>query len=525
MANETVKVKVPNLSGFDKSYKNILTTKVGTITPIVSKYVMPGTKGTLNVAISACLPPLASDTFMRANLKVEAFLCPMRLLYGGFESWLTGIGFFEWSSGSRQRAELPFLEFRDTTAERAYVGPGTLADYLDFRVDSASYSTGITSHWNIFPFLAYHRIWDDWYRNSRISAALFCPPTSMGTGPTVQQLIYLPYDAYASMRPFDLTSPFAGGNGALGDLRQRNYGSDYFTAAMPTAQVGTAQAVNTTGNSFTISALRAANSVQQFAERSGYAGRRMQDYVRAHYGADLASGIAQRAILLGSASYPVYSKGVEANSANAATNNPFTTVGANYGRGAASGTNFVCRFECNEPSYLMVMATLVPEANYSNGIDHEFYMLNAAGCQVDLPDPILENTGNEPIWQGELNGNPNSQSPGVFGYVPKNHWFKTSRNTVHGLLRAGQSLDSFVAQRTFASGSTPTVGFLFNRIGTNDLDNVTAVTADLSNYGCWIDSFIGLKIVCPLTESAIPSLQDPAYEHGKTVSLNQNHSL
>ena len=48
---------------------------------------------------------------------------------------------------------------------------------------------------------------------------------------------------------------------------------------------------------------------------------------------------------------------------------------------------------------------------------------------------------------------------------------------MHGLLRAGFSLDSFVAQRTF--GAQPTVNTAFVRIAQTDLDNVTAVTADL----------------------------------------------
>ena len=102
--------------------------------------------------------------------------------------------------------------------------------------------------------------------------------------------------------------------------------------------------------------------------------------------------------------YPVYSKGVEAQAGVSATNNPFTSVGAQYGRAYASGSDFACTFEVNEPSYLMVMATLVPRANYGSGIDHEFLLLNAAGAQVDLPDPLLENTGNEPIYSTELTG-------------------------------------------------------------------------------------------------------------------------
>lgn len=519
---DNVKVKVPGLSGFDKSFKHILTTKVGTLTPLMCKYVMPGAKGSLKLAVSACLPPLASDTFMRANLKVEAFLVPMRLLYAGTESWLAKKKVYDPVNNVRTTAEIPILQYGGS-GDASYLGPGTLADYLGFRMDPANIPSGTHPTWNVFPFLCYYRVIDDWYRHSKLGVPYFTPVDYRSAAPydSTHRISYLPYVVHTTQQALNFGDQFI--NGArFGALQQRNYGSDYFTVAMATVQSGSAQSVSTSGGSYTIASLRTANSLQQWAERSGYAGDTLQDYCYAHYGANLASGVAQRAILLGSASYPVYSKGVEANSANAATNNPFTTVAANYGRGMASGTDFICKFECNEPSYLLVMASLVPEANYAHGLNHEFLILNGVGAQIDLPDPLLENVGNEPIWTSELTGDAMHSST-VFGYVPKNTWYKTATNQVSGLLRAGQSLDSFVAQRTFSG--TPTLGNVFLHVNTTDLNNVTAVTADLANYGCWIDSFINLKTVEPLVDNAIPSLQDPAYEHGKTVVLDQKHNL
>ena len=525
----SVRVNVPGRSTFDKSFKNILTGKVGTLIPIVSKYVMPGAKGSLKISLSASLPPLASDTFMRADLKVEAFLVPYRLLYGGFESWLTGKYLRKKPAGqtaSFVRAELPVLVVGDgtqagMTSDLSYMGAGTLADYLGLRLDPNTLPASYQQNFNIFPFIAYHRIWDDWYRNPRVSHPMFGPEVDA----SVTGLSQLPYWSSDSVTPFSIRNTFDNGH-FLSMLHQRNYGADYFTVAQANAQFGGPQSVSVVANAFTIQALRQANSIQQWAERSGLASTRLQDYVRAHFGADLASGVAQRSILLGSASYPVYSKGVEAQSGVSATNNPFTSVGAQYGRASAAGSDFVCRFECNEPSQLMVLVSLVPEANYGSGIDHQFFLLNASGAQVDLPDPILENTGNEPIYSSELTGLMyGGTSPGpVFGYVPKNTHYKTSRNEVHGLLRAGESLASFVAQRTF-SGPAPTVNTSFLRISSTDLDNVTAVTSELSSYGFWLDSFIDLKVSEPLVESAIPSLQDPAYEHGRGVVLDQKTDL
>ena len=84
-----VAVQVPKLSGFDKSHQNLLTSKVGTITPILIDELIPGSKIHLSLALSAQLPPLAADTFMRCQVKCEAFFVPFRLLAGSFESWFT----------------------------------------------------------------------------------------------------------------------------------------------------------------------------------------------------------------------------------------------------------------------------------------------------------------------------------------------------------------------------------------------------------------------------------------------------
>ena len=527
MVKTKVPVKVPGRSSFDKSYKNILTTKVGTITPLVCKFIIPGSNVHLKIALSASLPPLASDCFMRCALKTEAFFVPMRLLYGGTESWLTGSLLHDYNANTDVRAELPRIYFTSShwNTEKTYLGPCSLADYLGARVDVAnSMGSGASdSYLNIFPFLAYHRVYHDWYRNAKVQTPVFGQPIELDLHTSGVYPAALPFVARGSIMNFELSDTLMDGE-RLGNLRQRNYGDDYFTIGSPSAQMGSAQSVSTSGNTFTIAALRAANSLQQFAERSNLGSPRLQDYVRSHYGCDLRSGIAQRSVLLGSASFDVYSKGIEGTTTSTATNNPFTSVGARYGNAFASGSDFVCDFEANEPGYLFVNATLVPEANYSTGIDKHLRSFTQAGSQVDIPDPLLENVGNEPVYASELNGELAASLGSVCSYVPRYTRHKTGLNEVHGLLISGQSLASFVAQRYFAPSSPVAIGSGMLKIPTTALDNVTAVSSALSTYGVWIDSFIDFKVAEPLSECAIPSLQDPAYEHGKSVYVKINGS-
>lgn len=525
----SAEVKVPNRSGFDKSFKNILTTKVGTITPLVSRFIIPNSDINLSLAISACLPPLASDTFMRCSLKTEAFFVPMRLLYGGFESWLTGKELYD-SSGNVVRAKLPNLSFFYNYAD--YFKPGSLADYLGLAVDPTTFEPGEGQEdppiyvANIFKFLAYHKCYDDWYRNRKIQKPVFTTPVGTSPGASHNQVLsQLPYRSFDTIRSFSIVSTFYDGV-HLGDLRQRNYGDDYFTSGMPSPQFGSEQKVTIdSSDQFTISSLRAANSLQIFAERNNLGSPALHDYVKVNYGASLNSGVAQRCVLLGSASYDVYTKGVESNSGVTATNNPFTSVGARYGQAYASGSDFIVKAHFDEPGYLMVMVTLVPEANYSGGVTQDNLWFRYDGSQTDIPVASLENVGNEPIYGVELSGDVSQDqfnSPEPFAYCPRYTAHKTAVNQVHGLLRDGQSLQSFVAQRSFVHH--PTLGNQFLQIKTTDLDQVTAVDDEISDYGCWVDSYVKLFVSEPLSESALPSLQDPAYEHGRTVSIQRNGS-
>lgn len=524
-----VNVRVQPRSGFDKSRKNILTAKVGTITPILHDLIIPNTDVSVKMAISAALPPLASETFMRASLKVEAFFVPLRLLYGGFESWLTGYEMYS-TNGTSFRAQLPRVKIESSNS--SYFAPGSLLDYLGVQLTSDTFSSASAQNQqvlvNIFPLLAYHRIYDDWFRNTKIQKPIFTPPgeTTLASGSSTAntKLRCMPFSAYQTIQDIPINSTFFD-SVALGSLRQRNYGSDYFTIATPSPQLGSPMTVSTNSSGqFSIAALRSANSIQQWEELQNLTGTRIQDFNKANYGASLSSGIAQRSVYLGSAEYPVYSKGVYANQGVTATNNPFTSVGARYGSAYASGTDFVVKGHFDEQGIFMILATLVPEANYTNRCTALMRKFIALGSQVDIPNPMLQNIGNEEIMQTELDVALDfADSSLIFGYVPRYTWHKTATNEVHGLLIQGNSLASFVSQRAFNTAS-PTISSNFLQIRTSDLNNVTAVSNQLSLYGCWIDSYIQYFCSMPLAKYALPSLQNPAYEHGVSVHLNNNGS-
>lgn len=545
-------VAVPKLSGFDKSHQNILTSKVGTITPILCDELIPGTKVNLKLAISASLPPLASDTFMRCSIKTEAFFCPLRLLDAGFEAFFTDEekGYLTYNSSTgigttNAKALMPVI--KDTTSAvtppsgsfATFTQQGSLADYLGFKSNSAFIKTGVTA----LPFLAYHRIYSDHYRNSLVQKECFLPAKT-SVAPNVLNFAatspYAVHDSSSYIWSTEDSLTLADGN-KITDLRQRNFGLDYFTTGTPNPQQGSAMTISFgtdvngdgSSSSFSIAALRAANSMQQFKERNNLLGNLYVEQCYGRYGVRPSDEIAQRSLYLGRGEFEVYSKGIyetsnhiEGGSSEPSTipgqKNPFASVAARYGSAYASGDNFHIHFEAKEPGYLFVMATLVPRVTYSSGVRRYLKHYIGAGSLADMANPILQNVGPQPIYRYELS-NMVLNDTDVFAYTDRFGEFKTMEDELHGLLRDGQSLEAFALQRTI-TGTNIGMNSNFLQIPTDYMDKVTAVKEWLSDFGYWLDCFFDYKVAMPLSKYSLPSLQDPAYEHGKNVVVSKGGS-
>ena len=547
-----VPVKVQNRSGYDKSNHNIFTGCIGQLLPMFCEEVIPNHTISTKVAISTQLPPLATDTFMRLSQKVEAFFVPTRLLMKDYERWITRNHKLEYSGGTSLIAP-PCIQVPYNNLHAA-----SLLDYLGCMVSKAGIDACRESGANpskvtlsAFPVLCYNLIWDEWYRNSLIQKSCFYneaeyalehlnDASALKKYELSKMKFITPTNSLGHTDPGVITTGTAHFTGADGydmlAIRMRNFGLDYFTSATPSPQNGPASVINidTSGASGTlsISAIRSANSIQQFEERQNLAGNRLVDFVKAQYGANLSDMIAQRPVLLGSASFDVYSKGIYQtanNSENAvALNNPFdASVGARFGSAYAEGNDFIIKdFTANEPGYIMIITSLVPRVTYSSGLKRYLRHYLSENSQGDMANPILQNVGPQPIYQYELNDTNmfqlnDSSIDDVFGYADRYSEFKSNQDELHGLIRDGYDLSSFALQRTFHSQSVE-ISDDFLQIPYFYLDQILAYTdSNTRLFDYWTDSYIQAFESMPLSRYSIPTLQDPAYEHGHTVVLDK----
>ena len=595
---KNVPVDIPNKSSHNLSHSNTLTTKVGTITPILVDTLIPNDTIDIDISGEIQLPPMATDFYGVVKGKIEAFFVPFRLLWGGWEDYITSLEANPYGSevviddGSSSGytipknptlSTLPVITLytkgykaegisTDTDPKNPAVkighdefGPGTLADYVGYKNITGLVDEFVTID-NALPFVAYHFIWDNWYRNtfvqkpafsrasSRISTdiALYYYPNSSGIsgdGSYPFNAFNLPYVSGYSLSNFNgssaavpnLTSlrvnaPLVNGlladNVFLSELRQRNWELDYFTNAKPEPQAGDPVSIKiASDDTFTISSLRAANSVQQYRERNNLLGFRYADQIRGKFGINPSDAVMQRPVYLGQVILDVYTRGIyqqspaggTSSSPDASTSaNPFNSVAAKYGSpiGVVTGQNIVRNFTATEHGFIFINFTLCPQAQYSTGVRR--YL--SYSDPTDFADPLLQGVGNQAIYEFELYPGLGAASINglnkslVFGYTDRYAEYKDYLDEVHGLLVDGQSLEAFALQRSFI-GNRPELSSDFITIPTDYLDQVAAVQGDVSKYGCWCNFHFDYKKNSVLQPYSIPTLGRPANTHIETVPV------
>lgn len=502
-----VPVDIPNRSGFDLSFENLLTMKVGTLTPVLCEEVIPNETYSLGYLSQVQLPPMATNFFGRVDLRLEAFFVPMRLLWGGWQNFFTMPTNNPYGTPTVRPTQVPIIQLQP---EFTFNKPTELLDYLGIRnFPNQSNEMEI----NILPLVAYHRIYDEWYRNSKITKPAFVRSgASDNSRFKVSNLPWISGDYAISSETMDEFNLADGVS--IFELRQRCWAKDYFTTAAlyPQADGTTLGATAAVADGkISISSLRSANVLQRWLERNNIAGERYADQINAHFGVMPSDALIDRPIFLGSSKFGVYNRSVMQTvnqPANSSSQNPFTSVGSKGASTSGSGSSSLFgKFHSTEHGYIIVLASIVPHANYASGM-RKYLLHTRIG---DFAFPLMQGLGEQAIDVRELNS---SLSPATFGYQQQYSEYKYHDDEVHGLLRPGQSLESFVLSRAFSQTALNTD---FVTIPTTAMDNVTAVKGDLSKYGAWADFYFSFKKVSPLSEYVQPTLGDLRNTHKENI--------
>ena len=510
-----VPIEVPNRSGHNMSHSNAFTGTTGTLIPILCEELLPNDKVSLGSTFQVQLPPMVTDFYGRVDFVLEAFFVPNRLLWGGWQDFIThptaNPVYPEGTNVAGKPKEVPYLTVAGA-GEVFNVPLDSLMHYLD-------YGSAIMNHSvSALPLLAYHRVWDDWYRDSRIQAPLFYKPyspfTSTQSGSVLRSLPYISDYSSGSGLDFSVNDSFSDGL-TINSLRQRNWVKDYFTTASPLPQAGGASEVQfdvssaTETGAFSISTLRAANSLQKWMERNNIAGYRYSDQIYAQFGIYPSDAIMDRPLYLGRHVSPVYNKSVY-STINQGDSNPLASKGANsqvLGEGS-----LVDNFTASEHGFLMVLASLVPRPIYGSGCERRNFRLKPG----DFAFPLLAGMGDQAILKRELTGDATADD--TFGYTDLYAEYKFRNDKVHGLLSETGNLNKYALQVYFEDGDSVSLTSQFLQIPKDFLDQVQAVSTSVAGYTYWADVYFPFKKISTIPAYSQPTLADLKEAHTEYIS-------
>lgn len=477
----SVPISKVSRSTFNLDHENKISFNFGGLYPILCQTVLPGDKMSLGIQSFIRTVPLLSPVMDRNDIKVDAFFCPMRLIWDNYEKWL---------QCTDETIKMPKVMFASTgnvnfSLYDSLMGVGSLADYLGFASVSPTTfpnaSSAITAPYgavrqmNALPFRTYQLIYDYYYRNKALELSLEDPnnPAKL-----------LGYD----IKDNNDTVLITGGTNAISNLffiKNRSWRRDPFTSALPDPQKGNPVLMPTgdivddghfnldinnsagspgdlfvsSGNDVlrattsgvadrldyksglkidapTIEDFRYAEVLEEYEEALARSGSgelgSFKEWLLSIWRTLSPDARLDRPEYLGGYRGPIQISEVPQTSSATAT----SAQGTLAGKGLSVGGQLLFKNKhFKEPGYLMVIMSVVPKSSYFQGDPRQFLYSNC----YDFPNPYFANLGEQEVYAQEVSAsnalmNPSQQK--TFGYQVRNYEMKQIPDAVHGALRS-----------------------------------------------------------------------------------------
>lgn len=553
-----IEARVPNKSGFDRSYKNRLSMQFDYLYPTMVDETLPGDVFKVNQKNIARFAPMLAPAFADVKMYTHYFSVPRRIVEPfwrefisddsnikddlhnkSFRIRLVNVAQCEQSVGTG--IYVPMLK-NVPSVDGTWCAKKSLCEYLT-GISLGSGEGSLTETLDIAPFISYQYIFNEYYRDSQIDDDLFNVPykglwwlTQKGIESYIGMLTsaYTAQHSYESfvlsdgtMVSFDLMTddlmkgilPITSVNWlkystsattAIKDfanlnlqiiedlftLRKRRWYKDYFTCArttimdgeVPIVPVGFNQieeysrtqyiengevfsngtgtaTINTINNTsgdgsnasarmtkfgFTISALRLANALTKFGEKSVRFGLRYLEQIASHYGVIVSDKSIQIPQYCGGSQSEAY-----VNEVTQTSQSTEDSAQGNYsGHMMTANGGDSSKIYCEEHGYIFALTSCVAETAYGDGIKR---MFQRSEDRLNFYFPEFANLTDQEVKLKELyfikdtDGQTHSNSE-VFGYQGRYDEYRTRYNEFHGEFK--DNLDFWHLGRKFDHPST-----------------------------------------------------------------------
>ena len=544
----SVLLKRPKRNKFDLSRINKLTCEAGEIVPFFLEECLPDDSFKLATANRIRLAPQVVPLMHQIDVSMYWFFVPCRILWPNWEEFITG------GKDGTSEPIVPYLNFgQGGSGQFKTAGVGMLSDYLGIPTNANAYGVGSIngSAFNIFPFAAYVKIYNDYFRDENFTSEL---PFELKDG--YQGSFSTPGNFFRSIYGGTASSPAV-------NPWQRIYGGcflaswrkEYFTSALPSTQRGpivniplgdsapivyndgskdvslrmvdqtssgtfTSVEGNLSGNHFdlrnsdvagigqkniyadlseatntNIIELRRAFRIQEFLERMNAGGSRLTEMIYSMFGVKSPDSRLQRAEFIGASHNPVLVDAIYQTSASQ-ENSPLADFA---GKAISVGGQKPISYYCKEHGYIMGLMVIRPRPEYQN-ITRRHWLHGLTG-KFDYFWPILASIGDQAILNRELYpGTSDSVANGSFGYTPRYQEYRFAPSETHGEMQT--TLKYFHMNRIFSSQPVLNQQFL----NCNPRTDMFAVSDSKVSHHYWCEILIGCQAKRPIPKFGTPML-------------------
>lgn len=562
---DKIKVGTPNRSTFDLSHHQVTTSDFGMLIPICYRDMLPNDDFVVRPDVFCRLAPLAVPTYGRIKCRIHHFFVPYRILFPYWSYFITGnknnatVPPYFTAAKLRQWIDEDKKYNNSKTTNRGIytrlmenlgLNPTLLWKMNSFPQDE---------RFSAFPFLAYYRIWLDYFMDSNIEdhsqkeivfKAMILDGGDLGDFAedflvTRNGCFKKDYFTTAKLNPQAGEDPSRVGVDIASDLNESlgaSPGAQFISVSSDSQKVGKNDTYATKGNTiigqFTIEALRAANSLQNYLERSNFVGSKVINQILAHFGIAPTPERLDYAEFIGGSSFPIQIGDVTSTTPNFGDTSGLNTfgLGAQAGKGIGAGQGETVRYHAKEHGVFMSLMSIIPDTGYYQGISR-FWHKGLTGDPLDFFTPEFENLGYQELLNKEVyNPTTNIQYSsypynGVFGYTPRYSEYKFQQDVLAGdFINSnsnsdtpnGSPNDSWHLFRTMHFTTNNPIALNSNFVECDNrrqnYDRIFQVTDNqLDHFYFNID--VDVKATRPMSSITAPTLDTNAKEEGREMDL------
>ena len=537
-------------NGFDLSFKKNFTAKAGELLPVMVKEVLPGDSFKINLKSFTRTQPINTAAFARIREYYDFYFVPYDLLWNKANTVLTQMYDNPQHSVSLDPTKnfvlagtMPsitaaglakyLVHVSDSSDRDNYFGysrslcSAKLMEYLGYG-NFYPYAKGDQFTWeehpllnnikfNIFGFLAYQKIYADYYRDSqweKVSPSTF--NVDFMDGVTNDNSIESYLEGSDSDPIIDNYNMF--------DLRYCNWQKDLFHGLVPHQQYGVSAVVQTSDavagspSEFSILALRQAEFLQKWKEITQSGNKDYKDQIEKHWNVSVGDGFSELCTYLGGISSSL--------DINEVVNTNITADNAAdiAGKGTGVSNGYINFNAGGKYGVIMCIYHCLPLLDYTvDLLESSFTKVNA----TDYAIPEFDRVGMEAVPFAKMMNPPKTSNGAnftpysslVLGYAPRYIEYKTSvdcsiggfKDTLKNWVISYSNI-SVANQLSFSGsldGPIPSVkpmNYTFFKVNPNCLNPLfaVAVNSEISTDQFLCSSFFDIKVVRNLDTDGLP---------------------